>query len=454
MVFDFDLRLFCENLKATKPPYECPAPGCGRVYKTYIGIQFHLFNYDHENPDNKSSSTAGNSDRPNQQGASKKAHHRHVCDLSSASHVSQEEPEHEVSSSGLSPHNVSVKSQRVMEVTLGGRVHHIDVYEPMNVLVRQSHAPASIESVDNKSSELVACTTKTISDELLPSAPVISDTVPVAELTDSLTAKAAVSNDLLETGSKDHIADLPVESVTDVASDAGKAESSYADEGCINVEIKEANKHCSDVEIEDVNKAAITTCLAVTSSIPTSECLPPDSYIINTSNTSSMPSESDMHTALAVEVKSEIEHEVSIKPSTECVQKNTCSDDTSVPLSSTELVKDGNSISTTCAKSESVECDTVKSCDTVSTSTVVTSKSAPTKLSLPSAEFKILKDYVRPPKIAATAQRPEYYKFSERTADELDAVVEYDMDEEVNIAEITILLICYLLEHSLLLSVV
>jgi len=443
MVFDFDLRLFCENLKATKPPYECPAPGCGRVYKTYIGIQFHLFNYDHENPDSKSSSTAGNSDRPKQQGASKKAHHRQVCDLSSESHVSQEEPEHELSSSGLSPHNVSVKSQRVIEVTLDGRVHHIDVYEPMNVLVRQSRASASTESVDKKSSELVACTTlttKTASDEVLPSAPMIGDTVPVAELTDSLTAKAAVSNDLLETGSKDHTADLPMENVTDVGSDAGKAESSYADEGCINVEIKDVNKGCSDVEIKDVNKSAMTTCLAVTSSIPTSECLPPDSCII-TSNTSSMPSESDMHTALAGEVKSEIEHEVPIKPSTECVEKNTCSDDTSVPLSSTELVNDVNSISTTCAQSESVECDTVKSCDTVSTSTVVTSKSAPTKLSLPSAEFKILKDYVRPPKIAATAQRPEYYKFSERTADELDSVVEYDMDEEVNIAEIIILLI-------------
>jgi hypothetical protein len=52
MVYDFDVRDFCQNLKATKPPYECPVKDCGKVYKSYCGIQFHLYNYDHDNPEN------------------------------------------------------------------------------------------------------------------------------------------------------------------------------------------------------------------------------------------------------------------------------------------------------------------------------------------------------------------------------------------------------------------
>jgi len=418
MVFDFDLRLFCENLKATKPPYECPAPGCGRVYKTYIGIQFHLFNYDHENPDGKSSSTPGNSDQSKQQDASKKAHHRQVrCPLS-PSRVNQDESEHELSSSSLSPHNVSAKSQRVVEVNLDGCVHRVDVYEPMNVVVRQQQASASAESVDKKPSELVAC--RTVSDDPPPDAPKIGDTVPVLVLSDaasSLTTNDAVTNDSLETESKHNVADVPAENVTAFKSDPEKVESICADEGY------------TDVKANDMIKTTLATC-----SESASECLPPDSCIIINGNTSSIPSDPVMHDIHAVEVKSETEHEEPTKSPAECVEKNaSCSDDTDTPVSSTESVNT-NIVTTTCAQSAEGDTDIVKNHDTVSTSTAVVSKSAPTKISLPSAEFKVLTEYVRPPKIAATAQRPQYYKFTERTTEELDAVIEYDMDEEVNIA--------------------
>ena len=418
MVFDFDLRLFCENLKATKPPYECPAPGCGRVYKTYIGIQFHLFNYDHENPDGKNSSTPCNSDRSKQQDASKKAHHRQVCRPSSPIGDNLGESEHELSSS-LSPHNVSTKSQRVVEINLNGHVHRIDVYEPMNVLVRQSQASAA-ESVDKKPPELVACTaftTKTVSAESSPGAPMIGDIAPVVNLTDASaisTTNAVVSCDLSETGPKQYSGDIPVENVADVWSDREKAES---DEGY--------NEGCSDVKTNDV------TCSTVTCFVPASECLPSDSCAFST-DTSLITSDSVVPSVLAREVKQETDCDEPVKPSAACNEKNTlCPDETDIPVSSTELVNT-SIISTTCAMS--AECDTVKSCNTVSTSTAVISKSAPVKASLPSAEFKVLSDFVRPPKIAATTQRPEYYKFTERTAEEFEAVVEYDMDEEVNIA--------------------
>ena len=424
MVFDFDLRLFCENLKATKPPYECPAPGCGRVYKTYIGIQFHLFNYDHENPDGKSSSTPGSSDRSKQQDASKKGHHRQVRHPSSPDRVNEDEPEHELSSSSLSPHNVSAKSQRVVEVTLDGRVHRIDVYEPMNVTVRKSQppVPASSDSADKKLSDVVACTTlsdKTVLDEPPRGDAVIGDTVPVAVVApecSSFTADAAVvTNEFLETGSNHYIADMPTENVVAFVSDTEKVKGSCVVEAC------------SDVDNDDIGKTTLTAGTADNCFLQPSDCPPPDSSAVN-SNSSSISCNSIVHNGVVDEMKTEADHEEPEKPSTEFVDKNTsCFNDTTIPVSLSELVH--TDVSTTCA--EAAECDTVQSCNPLSTSTSVVSKSVPTKLSLPSAEFKILSDYMRPPKIAAAAQRPEYYKFTERTTDELDVVVEYDMDEEV-----------------------
>lgn len=46
-MIDFDLRNFIDNLRATKPPYECPFSNCDRVYKSFSGIQSHLQNFKH-----------------------------------------------------------------------------------------------------------------------------------------------------------------------------------------------------------------------------------------------------------------------------------------------------------------------------------------------------------------------------------------------------------------------
>uniref|UniRef100_A0A673WX88 Bromodomain and PHD finger containing 1 n=1 Tax=Salmo trutta TaxID=8032 RepID=A0A673WX88_SALTR len=50
MGLDFDVKTFCHNLRATKPPYECPVETCRKVYKSYSGIEYHLYHYDHDNP--------------------------------------------------------------------------------------------------------------------------------------------------------------------------------------------------------------------------------------------------------------------------------------------------------------------------------------------------------------------------------------------------------------------
>uniref|UniRef100_A0A1A9W124 Peregrin n=1 Tax=Glossina brevipalpis TaxID=37001 RepID=A0A1A9W124_9MUSC len=52
MGLDFDAVEYCKNVKMKQslPPYACPVPKCGRSYKTVIGLQYHLLNYDHDNP--------------------------------------------------------------------------------------------------------------------------------------------------------------------------------------------------------------------------------------------------------------------------------------------------------------------------------------------------------------------------------------------------------------------
>ncbi|XP_013104817.2 bromodomain-containing protein homolog [Stomoxys calcitrans] len=52
MGLDFDALEYIKSvkLKQSQPPFACPVPKCDRVYKTVIGLQYHLVNYDHDNP--------------------------------------------------------------------------------------------------------------------------------------------------------------------------------------------------------------------------------------------------------------------------------------------------------------------------------------------------------------------------------------------------------------------
>lgn len=51
MVVDFDVLEFCKKLKNSKaPPYQCPVAECGRTYRSLCGMQYHLMNFDHNNP--------------------------------------------------------------------------------------------------------------------------------------------------------------------------------------------------------------------------------------------------------------------------------------------------------------------------------------------------------------------------------------------------------------------
>ena len=54
---------------------------------------------------------------------------------------------------------------------------------------------------------------------------------------------------------------------------------------------------------------------------------------------------------------------------------------------------------------------------------------------LPEAQFKVIDDYVKPDKKISRSE--SYYRYMEKSVEELDEEVEYDMDEEVS-------LFCYL----------
>ncbi|KAH8391324.1 hypothetical protein KR215_011885 [Drosophila sulfurigaster] len=52
MGLDFDVVEYCKGVKTkqSQPPFGCPVRDCDRSYKTLVGLQGHLTNYDHDNP--------------------------------------------------------------------------------------------------------------------------------------------------------------------------------------------------------------------------------------------------------------------------------------------------------------------------------------------------------------------------------------------------------------------
>ncbi|XP_067685196.1 peregrin-like isoform X3 [Haliotis asinina] len=118
---NFDVKIFCQNLRATKPPYKCPVDSCGKVYKSFSGIQFHLYNYDHDNPENVPSPASVKKTKKKLA----KWHHRQ-------NRRSPTPPEF-----FRSPTRETLtyaEAQRLVEIDLEGRIHRIDIYEPLEII--------------------------------------------------------------------------------------------------------------------------------------------------------------------------------------------------------------------------------------------------------------------------------------------------------------------------------
>ncbi|XP_064632300.1 peregrin-like isoform X3 [Lineus longissimus] len=143
----FDLSIYCDNLKATKPPYKCPVPDCGRVYKSYSGIRFHLYKFDHDNPENNSSAP---SPAPSDSGKKKPGGGRRSA-ARLAHHRSRRSPTPPDFRSGGGPTRertlTYAESQRLVEIDLDGRTHRLNIFEPLSVVTQ--------DAVENEVEKLV-----------------------------------------------------------------------------------------------------------------------------------------------------------------------------------------------------------------------------------------------------------------------------------------------------------
>ncbi|CAM9910890.1 unnamed protein product [Lampetra fluviatilis] len=128
---DFDVRTYCCNLRATKPPYECPVSSCRKIYKSYSGIEYHLFHYEHGDgagaptPARKPRGRKGRGGGGGASGA----------------------PSPGATGGGGSARSPGrdaltyAQAQRLVEVDLDGRIHRISIFDSIEIVDEDETAP-------------------------------------------------------------------------------------------------------------------------------------------------------------------------------------------------------------------------------------------------------------------------------------------------------------------------
>nr|XP_033782219.1 peregrin isoform X2 [Geotrypetes seraphini] len=145
MGVDFDVKTFCHNLRATKPPYECPVETCRKIYKSYSGIEYHLYHYDHGNPPSLQQTPVR---KPKKKGRQPRS-------------ANKPSPTHsEVSQSPTREVMTYAQAQRLVEVDLHGRVHRISIFDNLDVVSEDEEAPEEVpENGSNKENNETPATT-------------------------------------------------------------------------------------------------------------------------------------------------------------------------------------------------------------------------------------------------------------------------------------------------------
>ena len=133
----FDIKTYVQNLRATKPPYECPIKACGKVYKSYSGIQFHLLNFDHDCPENNQGKKPGSARKARQRWQQQKTNRGRT----------PSPPEFFKPPSQRDPLSYA-EAQRLVEVDLDGNVHRINIFESLDVITQDEY-----ENYDNLEKE-------------------------------------------------------------------------------------------------------------------------------------------------------------------------------------------------------------------------------------------------------------------------------------------------------------
>uniref|UniRef100_A0A8B9TIB4 Bromodomain and PHD finger containing 1 n=1 Tax=Anas platyrhynchos TaxID=8839 RepID=A0A8B9TIB4_ANAPL len=138
MGVDFDVKTFCHNLRATKPPYECPVGSCRKIYKSYSGIEYHLYHYDHDHPPPPPPPHA-----PPRKHKKKGRQARAANKRSPSPSEPSQSPGREVLT--------YAQAQRMVEVDLHGRVHRISIFDNLDVVSEDEEGPE--EAPDNGSNK-------------------------------------------------------------------------------------------------------------------------------------------------------------------------------------------------------------------------------------------------------------------------------------------------------------
>ncbi|OCT85910.1 peregrin [Xenopus laevis] len=145
MGVDFDVKTFCHNLRATKPPYECPVETCRKIYKSYSGIEYHLYHYDHDNPPLQQQTPIRKS--------KKKGRHPRSANKQSPTNS-------EVSQSPTREVMTYAQAQRLVEVEFHGRMHRISIFDNMDVVSEDDEPPEETpENGSNKENNDTPATT-------------------------------------------------------------------------------------------------------------------------------------------------------------------------------------------------------------------------------------------------------------------------------------------------------
>ena len=140
MGLDFDLQTFCTNLKATKPPYECPVSGCGKVYKSYSGIHFHLLHHDDGN-----SSAASTPKNKQKKGGGRKGG---GTPAGTPGRKRSPSPSDFPRSPKPLETLTYAEAQRMVEIELDGRIHRLNIFEPLEIISQDE-----IDNCDNAEKE-------------------------------------------------------------------------------------------------------------------------------------------------------------------------------------------------------------------------------------------------------------------------------------------------------------
>ncbi|XP_042204767.1 bromodomain-containing protein 1-like isoform X3 [Homarus americanus] len=112
----YDMDQFLDHCRMTKPPYECPHASCGRIYRSFAGMQHHMTTYDHENPP------------PN------------VVTPKSARKKNMKRPPSPLASQEPEPPSIPYShDMKTVEFEVDGKLSRLSVYDPIEILSKEDY---------------------------------------------------------------------------------------------------------------------------------------------------------------------------------------------------------------------------------------------------------------------------------------------------------------------------